>query len=276
MTRVVLTNDDGIMADGLRALHQATLERGLEVVVVAPADNRSGVARSATYSDPVSLTAAAGTVNVFGCSGTPVDCVRAALLGDVAPDAGLVVSGINHGANLGDDTLNSGTVGAAVEAALLGVPAIAFSQQSHVGFFHILDALDQSAVVYDETAAIAASIIECALSWRPWPDRVVLNVNLPAHVDRASAAVRVTRLGRRFYPRGSVAPERQGVAVGYRTYGDRAGTPPRHEDAPGTDFEAISRGDISITPLSYAWEGEASDELRDWADKACKDAHQSL
>src|ERR671935_128977 len=104
MGRIVLTNDDGVMADGLRALHRALLARGLDVVVVAPTENRSGVARNATYGSPVSVTPVDGDDLVLACSGTPVDCVRAALLGDIAPDASLVVSGINHGANLGDDT----------------------------------------------------------------------------------------------------------------------------------------------------------------------------
>ncbi len=172
MAKIVLTNDDGVMADGLRALHRALVARGLDVVVVAPTDNRSGVSRNATYSDPVSVTPVEGDESILACSGTPVDCVRAALLGDIAPDAALVLSGMNHGANLGDDILNSGTVGAAIEGALLGVPAIAVSQHSHPGFFHILDALDQSTPVYDETADIGALFAASAIRWDDWPDRL--------------------------------------------------------------------------------------------------------
>jgi 5'-nucleotidase len=253
MGTIVLTNDDGVHAEGLGALHRAMLERGLDVVVVAPSENRSGVSRNATYGEPVVLSPVEGDERVLSCSGTPVDCVRAALLGDVAPDATLVVSGINHGANLGDDNLNSGTVGAAIEAALLGVHALAISQQSHVGFFHILDALDQTATVYDETARIGALAAELALECGGWPDRLVLNLNVPAEVDDARAQVDVTRLGRRYYTRGSVARGETEAGHTFRTYGDRTDPAPPFEDAPGTDFAAIAAGNLSLTPLSYAW-----------------------
>lgn len=257
MSRIILTNDDGVMADGLRALHRALLARGLDVVVVAPTENRSGVSRNATYSEPVSVTAVDGDDTVLACSGTPVDCVRAALVGDIAPDAALVVSGINHGANLGDDTLNSGTVGAAVEAVLLGVPAVAISQQSHHGFFHILDALDQSTPVYDETADIGALVAQCALGWTDWPERLVLNLNVPAHVNEDRTHIEVTRLGRRYYERGTVPRETHGFSRAYRTYGNREDPAPGYELEPGTDFAAVDAGNVSLTPLPYSWGNES-------------------
>jgi 5'-nucleotidase len=273
VARIILTNDDGVMADGLRALHRAMLARGLDVLVVAPTENRSGVSRTATYSQPVSLTPVDGDEGVLACSGTPVDCVRAALLGDIAPDAALVVSGINHGPNLGDDSLNSGTVGAAIEGSLLGVPAFAVSQQDYPGHFHILDSLEQATPIYDGTAEIAAVIAERALEWEEWPERLILNVNVPAEVEEDRGRARLTRLGRRFYERGSVAREDHG----YRTYGKRTDPPPPFENEPDTDFGAVADGDLAVTPLSYAWhrEGEFA-AARDWAGRRCEDIDAAL
>ncbi|MEZ5078816.1 MAG: 5'/3'-nucleotidase SurE [Solirubrobacterales bacterium] len=277
MGPIVLTNDDGVMADGLRALHRALLARGLDVIVVAPAENRSGVSRNATYGEPVSLTPVDGDERVLACSGTPVDCVRAALLGDVAPDASLIVSGINHGPNLGDDTLNSGTVGAAIEGALLGAPAVAVSQQDYVGHFHILDSFDQATPIYDDSAAIAALLAERALTWEDWPERLVLNVNIPAEVNWASSRARLTRLGRRHYERGSVPREEHGFSHAYRTYGERTDPPPPYESDERTDFGALAAGDLAVTPLSYAWEAEGDRTVeRRWTEQRCGDLDTAL
>jgi 5'-nucleotidase len=263
--RVVLTNDDGIAANGIRTLARALNDAGLDVVVVAPVQNRSGVSRWATYSTPVALEPAGELdgVPLYACHGSPVDCVRVALMSTLVPNASLVVSGINHGPNLGDDTLNSGTVGAAMEGALLGLPALAVSQQSAVGHFHVLDALDQKTPVYDATARVAAAIARALLEY-PTPDRTVLNLNAPARIS--DDRVEVTRLGRRFYRRASLeAVERDGV-TGFLTYGTRDQTPP-YEDAPGTDFAAVSAGRVSITPLSYAWhDAKDASRLRSWAE----------
>lgn len=261
MSCVLLTNDDGVGADGLLAMHQALLERGLRVLVVAPSVNRSGVSRSATYGEPVTLTRVAGEDGVFECSGTPVDCVRASLLSGFAPDISMVLSGINHGANLGDDTLNSGTVGAAAEGALLGLPAIAVSQQSHKGFFHILDALDQTTPVYHETAEIAALIVELALEWESWPERALLNLNVPAEVNESSTEIRVSRLGRRFYQPGSADLEEHGFGHSVRTYGLRTDPAPPHEEGDDTDFGALAAGDVSVSLLSYAWDRDDQQDL---------------
>lgn len=277
MGTIVLTNDDGVMADGLRALHRAMLDRGLDVVVVAPSENRSGVSRNASYAQPVSLTPVENDDRVLACSGTPVDCVRAALMGDIAPDASLVVSGINHGPNLGDDTLNSGTVGAAIEGCLLGVPSFAISQQDYVGQFHILDALNQETPIYDHSAEIGALVAERALDWTSWPERAILNINIPAEVDEKRLRPQLTRLGRRFYRRGSVTSEEQGYSRAYRTYGKRTDPPPPYENEEGTDFGAIAAGDLSVTPFSYAWAKEdGSAALWRWADECCDDIGTAL
>src|SRR5689334_23098971 len=133
--KVLLTNDDGINADGLQALRRALLEvPGVELAVIAPDSNRSATARSITTRRPIwvdEVEFGDGTVG-YATDGTPVDCVRFATLGLVDGfEADLVVSGINHGSNLGDDITYSGTVAAALEAIVLGLPGIAVSQQSH-------------------------------------------------------------------------------------------------------------------------------------------------
>ncbi|MBS1843046.1 MAG: 5'/3'-nucleotidase SurE [Actinobacteria bacterium] len=276
MGPILLTNDDGVMATGLRTLHRAMLRRGLDVLVVAPSENRSGVSRNATYGTPVTLTPVDGDERVLACSGTPVDCVRAAVLGDLAPDASLVVSGINHGPNLGDDTLNSGTVGAAIEGSLLGVPAFAVSQQDHVGHFHILDSFDQTTPIYDDTAAIAALLVERALAWTDWPDRLVLNLNVPAEVDVQRTRPEVTRLGRRFYAPGSVPRETDSSGYAYRTYGKRTDPPPPFESAAGTDFGAVAAGDLALTPLSYDWQQGGDGDFRSWTAERCRDFDRAL
>jgi 5'-nucleotidase len=128
---IVLTNDDGVHATGVQALRHAPLRAGLAVVVVAPSANQSGVSRAASYRNPLRAALIGGGESpVYSVAGTPVDCVRIALAGGLVPEPTLVMSGINHGANVGDDILNSGTVGAAIEAALFNVPAVACSQQS--------------------------------------------------------------------------------------------------------------------------------------------------
>ena len=274
--RVVLTNDDGIAAEGLHTLTRAIAAAELPAVVVAPAENRSGVGRHAFYGRPVTLEplAEVGGIAHFSCSGMPVDCVRLALLGRTAPQAELVVSGINHGPNLGDDTLNSGTVGAAVEGALLGVPGLAVSQQHFDGHFHILDSFDPTTPVYDTTAAIAAMFAEEMLA-RPAPERAAINVNVPATVREPK--VEVTRLGRRFYERDSVfAGERDGIQ-GYFTYGKRDGPPPPFEDEPGTDFAAVKAGRVSATPISLAWHREdGGPAAREWAAEVSRGVEERL
>lgn len=267
--RIILSNDDGIAAEGLHTLTRAIAEAELPAVVVAPTENRSGVGRHAFYGRPVGLEqlAAVGEIEHFSCTGMPVDCVRLALLGRTAPAADLIVSGINHGPNLGDDTLNSGTVGAAIEGALLGATGLAVSQQHFDGDFHILDSFDQTTPVYGTTAAIAALFAREMLD-RPAPERTVLNVNVPATVSERR--VEVTRLGRRFYEPDSVfAGERDGVH-GYFTYGRRGGPPPPFEDAPGTDFGALAAGRVSATPISFAWHREdGAEKVRAWAAEVC-------
>jgi 5'-nucleotidase len=273
--RVLLTNDDGVNARGMRALHAALVEYGLEVLVVAPAENQSGVSRRATYDKPVQLEPLEEP-SLFACHGTPVDCVRAALLGDLGAGVRLVISGINHGANLGDDTLNSGTVGAAIEGALLGVTAISISQQSHPGYFHILDAHHQETPVYHMTARIGALAAVTVLNMDDPPSRSVLNLNVPAEVRRNE--VRVTRLGRRFYQRASVRREAVDGTMAFRTFGVRTGPPPAFECHPDTDFRAIEDGAVSATSLSYAWHASEQElaSLETWTAAAAGEMQRRM
>ncbi|MGW4339700.1 5'/3'-nucleotidase SurE [Rhodococcus koreensis] len=274
---IVLTNDDGVNAPGLRQLRQALLDAGLAVVVVAPATNQSGVSRAATYKNPVraALIESDGGP-VYSVSGTPVDCVRLALGGNLVPDAKLVISGINHGANVGDDIYNSGTVGAAIEAALFEVPALALSQQSLPGHFNILDPVGVDTVGYEESTRYGVAVARALLE-APVSNRTVLNVNVPAET---ATGVTVTRLGKRFYERGSLAPLAQrGPSKYFLVYGASEDGPAPYENVDGTDFAALGDHLVSVSPVTYDHAVHAPSELEQWAqtivDRTVKYAEES-
>src|SRR5881227_4417825 len=194
--RVLLTNDDGIWADGLQALRRALLELdGIDVAVIAPDGNRSAMARSITTRRPLWVERVDfddGT-HGYATDGTPVDCVRLAKLGLIEGfEAQAVVSGINHGANLGDDITYSGTVAAALEGVVLGLPAIAVSQQSGA---RALDYRFDGGFGFDVAAAFVARLVE-RIEDVPLPARTLLNINVPAG---APGGVEVTSLGKRIY-----------------------------------------------------------------------------
>ncbi len=265
--RIVISNDDGIAAEGLHALSRAIGTDGLDAIVVAPAANRSGVSRLASYATPVSLEPLneAYGLRHFSCSGSPVDSVRAALLSDLAPGAELIVSGINHGPNLGDDHLNSGTVGAASEGALLGAQGLAMSQQHSDDHFHILDAVDPTTPVFNLTARVGSLFAQAMLETAP-PPRALLNVNVPVVLEEPR--VEVVRSGRRFYERGALKPVDRNGVCGYLTFGERTGPAPPFEDAPGTDFGALRRHRVAAVPISLAWQvpvEQRERELVEWA-----------
>src|SRR6201996_4274788 len=194
--RVLLTNDDGIEAAGLQTLRRALLPLpGIELAVIAPDGNRSAMARSITTRRPLwvqEVDFRDGTVG-YATDGTPVDCVRLARLGLIEGfEADLVVSGINHGANLGDDITYSGTVAAALEGVVLNIPAIAVSQQSGGA---TLDYTFDGGFGFDVAAAFVAALVE-RIDEVPLPPRTLLNVNVPA--GRPSG-VEVATLGKRIY-----------------------------------------------------------------------------
>jgi 5'-nucleotidase len=230
--KVLLTNDDGITATGLNVLRRALLELpGVELEVIAPDSNRSATARSITIREPLwveEIEFGDGTTG-FATDGTPVDCVRFAALGliDTAPE--LIVSGINHGANLGDDITYSGTVAAALEGIMLGIPAIAVSQDGGEDF--------------GQAATFIARMVE-VLDDVPMPQGTLLNVNSPAGEVKGA---RACRLGKRVYNDKMTLTEEEGGRRRYRMYGEEPGY--RHED--GTDFAAIAEGLIAVTPLHF-------------------------
>jgi 5'-nucleotidase len=244
--RVLLTNDDGIEADGLQAMRRALLAiPGVDLGVVAPDGNRSAMARSITTRRPLwvqEVDFGDGTVG-YATDGTPVDCVRLANLGLIdgwTPE--MVVSGINHGSNIGDDITYSGTVAAALEGIVLGIPGIAISQQS--GALE-LDFRQTTAFDFTIAATFAARLV-AELDTVPLPHGTLLNVNVPG---RTPEGVTVAKLGKRYY-RDELAliDEDPAGRRRYRVYGEAAEAA---DDDPDTDIAAIAGGRIAITPLHF-------------------------
>lgn len=227
--RILLSNDDGYFAPGLAALAEALAPLG-EVTVVAPERDRSGASNSLTLDRPLRLRKAAN--GFYFVNGTPTDCVHLAVTGmlDHLPD--IVVSGINLGSNMGDDTLYSGTVAAATEGYLLGVPAIAVSLASHHGQY------------FDTAARVARELAQRAME-QPFGQPVLLNVNVPdIPWDELKGSV-VTRLGRRHKAEPVV---RQTTPRGEQVFWVGAAGPAA-DAAEGTDFHAVANDYVSITPL---------------------------
>ena len=227
--RILVSNDDGYFSDGLQALVQAVSPLG-EVWVVAPDREQSAASRAISLHRPLRIKEV--RERWFAVDGTPTDCSYLAvnhLLKDRRP--ALMVSGINHGANLADDVMYSGTVAAAMEASLLGVPAIAFSLASRGPFD------------FTHAARFARGIVEAALA-RPLPARMLLNVNVPGGV--APAGYVVTRLGRHSYGYDVV----ENTDPRGRKYYWIGGTEYQHQDIPGSDCNTVHQGKlVSVTPL---------------------------
>jgi 5'-nucleotidase len=226
--RILISNDDGYLAPGLIALAEA-LAPIADITVIAPESNRSGSSNSLTLDRPLSLHRAAN--GFYFVNGTPSDCVHLALTGilDAKPD--LVVSGINQGQNMGDDTLYSGTVAAATEGFLFGVPAIAFSQVEH-GWKNI-----------DAAARVARDIVQRRFEALQKP--FLLNVNIPNHSYDELTKTVATRLGKRHVSEPVIKMQdphgRDIYWVGPIGAAKDAGE--------GTDFHAAQQGWVSITPL---------------------------
>ena len=243
--RILISNDDGYYAPGIHALAHAL--RGLgEVTVVAPERDRSGASNSLTLDRPLSLRQV--SEGVYYVNGTPSDCVHLAVTGmlDHLPD--IVVSGINHGSNMGDDTVYSGTVAAATEGYLLGVPAIAFSLASHTWN-------DFSAA-----AEIAKQLVARVVA-HPLDAPVLLNVNIPPCDLQAIQGVKVTRLGRRHKAESVI---RSTTPRGETVYW--IGPAGSAQDAgEGTDFHAIQNRFVSVTPLQIDLTHNAQmNSVKDW------------
>ena len=246
--QVLLTNDDGIEAAGLQALRRALLKLpGIELAVIAPDGNRSATARSITTRRPLwveRIEFGDGTQG-YATDGTPVDCVRLARLGLIEGfDAELVVSGINHGSNLGDDITYSGTVAAALEAIVLGLPGIAVSQQSTA---RELDFSEGLAFDFSVAADFTARLVH-ELDSVPLPEATLININVPGGNPDG---VEVARLGKRVYRDELALLEEDRSHPGdrrlYRIYGDASW----EQTETGTDLAAIAHGKIAITPLHF-------------------------
>jgi len=247
MLNVLLTNDDGIEAEGLQAMRKALAAvEGVRLAVIAPDGNRSAMARSITTRRPLWVAEVGfsdGTVG-YATDGTPVDCVRLASLGLIEGfKTDLVVSGINHGANLGDDITYSGTVAAALEGVVLGLPAIAVSQQSKA---RALDYRFDGGFAFDVAAGFVAGLVE-QIEDVPLPNTTLLNVNVPAGVPDG---VEVTSLGKRIY-RDELKLEREEEGPPSRRRYWIYGADPGFHDEPGTDLAAVAAGRIAVTPIHF-------------------------
>lgn len=248
--RILISNDDGYLAPGLVALAEALREIA-EVEVVAPEQNNSAKSNALTLHTP--LYVRAGAAGIRFVNGTPADCVHIALTGllDYRPD--LVVSGINDGANMGDDTIYSGTVGAAMEGYLFGVPSIAFSQVEK-GWKHI-----------DSAARLAREMVlqldrQELLAGPAW----LLNVNIPNRPFDELGPLKVCRLGRRHAAEKVIT---QSSPRGDTMYWiGNAGA--AKDGSAGTDFHATALGHVSLTPLKIDLTDH--DNLRYWAQSAAK------
>lgn len=245
--KILVSNDDGYLAKGIKALAGA-LSQIAEVVVVAPDRNHSGASNSLTLHSPLRIHQI--EKDRYFVNGTPSDCVHLALSGFLDFDPDMVVSGVNHGANLGDDVIYSGTVAAAMEGRFLGLPAIAVSLTG------------QHATHYATAARVAADLV-LRLQEQPLSSDIILNVNVPDRPYDELAGMRSTRLGFRHQaeplirnkdPRGRtiywIGPAGEGQDTG-----------------PGTDFQAIELGAVAVTPLKVdLTRHEAIAELATWLD----------
>ncbi len=224
---ILLTNDDGIAAPGLEALGRALEEVG-EVTVIAPDREQSASSHALTLHRPLRVNRQGE--RRYSVDGTPTDCVNLGILNLLSTRPRLVVSGINRGMNLGDDITYSGTVSAAFEGTLLGVPSFAMSQEVHEG-----------KVDFGPAAAYAAKLARLILE-QPLPPGTLLNVNVPRVPPKGA---RLTRQGRRTYHQGVV----ERVDPSGRQYYWLGGIPPKWDEDPDSDFAAISEGLVSLTPL---------------------------
>jgi 5'-nucleotidase len=246
--RILVSNDDGYFSPGIAALAQAMQAFG-EVTVVAPEADRSGASNSLTLDRP--LYVRRSSQGFYYVNGTPTDCVHVAVTGflDHRPD--LVVSGINNSANLAEDTLYSGTVAAAMEGYLLGLPAIAFSLASR-SFEHL------------ETAVAVAQQVVRRLLDQPFAKARLLNVNIPAVPMDELQGYALTRLGRRHVAQPvetAVSPRGETVYWVGPPGGQR-------EAGPGTDFHALNQSRVSVTPLQVdLGDSDGFQEVGPWLEK---------
>lgn len=243
--RILLSNDDGYFSPGIEILAQALRDLA-QITVVAPERDRSGASNSLTLDRPMMLRQAAN--GYYFVNGTPTDCVHLAVTGMLAELPDMVISGINLGANMGDDPLYSGTVAAATEGYLLGIPAMAVSLTS------------RSAAHLDTAARVARELVE-RFQARGFSEPLLLNVNVPDVPYDELKGTQVTRLGRRHKAQPAV---RQQTPRGETVYW--VGAVGAAQDAgEGTDFHAVADNHVSLTPIQIDLTQRAQLEpLRQW------------
>jgi 5'-nucleotidase len=227
--KVLVSNDDGYFAPGITLLAEALGRLG-EVTVVAPERDRSGASNSLTLDRPLVVRRAPN--GYYSVNGTPTDCVHIAVTGllDFTPD--VIVSGVNLGANMGDDTIYSGTVAAAAEGYLLGIPSVAVSLTSKSGEH------------FESAIGIALELVE-RFKRRPFKEPVLLNVNVPDVAPAMLRGIEVTRLGRRHKAEPVVKLQTPRGETAY-WIGPAGGAA---DSGPGTDFHAVEAQRVSVTPL---------------------------
>ncbi len=244
---ILISNDDGFEAPGITALARE-LESLTQITVVAPERDRSGASNSLTLERPIRAREAAnGFIRV---DGTPTDCVHLAITGLLETEPDMVVSGINAGANMGDDVLYSGTVAAAMEGRFLGLPAIAISLAGNgAGFQHF------------ETAAQVVRTLIIQLQAEPLPQDTILNVNVPDSPWEELNGFQATRLGHRHKAEPVVRDQDPRGRTIYWV-----GPPGAEQDAgSGTDFHAVRHGYVSVTPILVdLTRHERVDPLQNW------------
>ncbi|WP_370679078.1 5'/3'-nucleotidase SurE [Comamonas sp. GB3 AK4-5] len=248
--KILISNDDGYQAPGIVALH-AALKTIADVEVVAPEHNNSAKSNALTLHSPLSVREAANGFRYV--NGTPADCVHIALTGLLGYKPDLVVSGINNGANMGDDTVYSGTVGAAMEGYLFGVPSIAFSQVER-------DWLELDAAAAKARDMVAQLMQQKLLGTAPW----LLNVNIPNLPLSRLGALKVCRLGRRH----SAEPVITQVSPRGETMYWIGSAGAAKDESEGTDFYATAQGHVAVTPLKVDLTDH--DHLVYWAQTAAR------
>lgn len=234
--RILVTNDDGIHAEGLAVLEQIARQLSDDVWVVAPETDQSGVAHSLSLSNPLRLRQI--EEKRFAVQGTPTDCVIMAVrsvMAEMKPD--LVLSGVNRGQNVAEDVTYSGTIAAAMEGTLLGIPSIAVSQAYMAG--------DRTSIIWDCALQHAPGIIRRLLE-EGIPDGILFNLNFPNVAPAEVAGVAVTAQGRRDQELMRLEPRRDGRGNPYYWIAFQRG---KHEPANGTDLRALAEKKISVTPL---------------------------
>jgi len=242
---ILITNDDGIQSEGLTALKNALLSLG-SVAVVAPDREQSTASHAITLHRPLRVEEVAH--RCFSVDGTPADCVNLSINGILKGKPKILVAGINKGENLGDDVTYSGTVSAAIEGTLIGIPSIAVSLVTRKDF------------KFEAAAVFAKRLVEQVLE-HGLPDNTLLNVNVPNLTEQEIKGVEITCQGKRIYGDAIVEKVDPRGKKYYWIGGDQLG----YRDIPGSDFDAVNRKMISVTPLRLDLTGyDAIETLKEW------------